>query len=133
MSKLQALIEAAVNKAIADMLSDGSMDDVRVAHIEPERRVTPAPMAARRRNGAARMGQRKLYEIVRNRRGNPAVDVDLPPSYDAVYQYMLKRKNPVTSRQVTEAVGCPHKTTESALWTLRDLKAVRSFYADDAE
>lgn len=73
------------------------------------------------RNG---LGARKHYEVIRSRSGKTA-DPKLAPSYMAVWKALLKSRKPLTAREVTAIVDCPHKTTESAIYWLRQAGAIR--------
>lgn len=85
------------------------------------RRAEPEAEPVRTRNG---VGARKHYEVIRSRSGKTA-DPKLAPSYMAVWKALLKSRKPLTAREVTAIVDCPHKTTESAIYWLRQAGAIR--------
>jgi hypothetical protein len=128
-----------VQELLADIM-DGSPDAERsatrqaMAAVERESIEQPHERVTRKRVTRDGTANRKVYVVLRatkgKGKGQPAVEPsDLPASYMRVWDYLKKNERNgkgIESRTITAAIGCPQKTTESALYWLRQAKAVES-------
>lgn len=121
--KIRRMIEQELSAAVAEVVGDDDDTQTADSNVADSENVEAPVQAPARRRRRSRRGPRVNYGV---RSRKLPKGTELTATIDKVWQYVVRQRSRVTARDVELATGLRKKSVESALWYLRQIKAIDS-------